>query len=886
MKTTTNNPEKPLDDSPVEAAKLPTHNRKKAAVFTFLVLISIFVNTACGVLTYAIYSRGEILSELYDYLASHDLPFFMWAAAGVGLLGCLFSLAAYALSFDYRRPGRPVVRLWILLSSFGVFIAGLLLGVMDVSADNVPVVLGVGFLCLLVPLPIFFIERAVGRGALNGAERLLGTNALKSARTSARTALVFLPGTPAARVVYGRALSASGQHLEALPYLVFAEKQQEDMNAETALALANAWDAAGDPQKTILYLEQHRALDTSPETADRLVRLWLDHGEPEKALDAMLNMSVQERKPWRDELLALLTERRHREEMHRLCREIRADDEPPFEQSVFCYKSILSAFPSDVQALDELVDVQKELKQHETVAALQEELLHLEENRTEVRRELINYYWERGQRENLLRHLNRLLLSGQATTAEKIRILEETFEEGDYLRVEQLLEQEPDLANNPRALFVLATTLAEAGREEEALERIGQARRLGPEDARLGRNLDALAANLRKLQLNKGLSTLEERVHAAPEDLDTKFDYIDHLVAARSADRAVVQLDDMLQKQPELQERVEKEIRVMLSRHGKNRRLMEFLGDLYLRNRQFDKAFELYERRAQDELDAADIMHEAAQKILALEPQHLPSLKGEARYHFNNGNPAEALAYIDRLHGEDREAPEMLRLEMDAAQGAGEKERAVAAGCRLLELAPQETSLRAPVAQLMAEAGQFDKAIELLQQASEADPESFELRRQLRTTVETMRRKRMEEIRVELESRPRDRDLLEEMGDIHHDFEQLNEAITFYQRAGMNDAARRIPKAKLGYLLARKGLFTEADEALQDADLNSNLDEDEQEQLKNLFFTTARLMEEADEPARALNLYRAIFRVDAGYKDVVNHIERLQITAKKKGPDQ
>lgn len=879
---TTDLPSGPAEIASPEAARLPAHNRKKAGIFTFLVVLSLFVNTACGILTYAIYSGGEILPDLYDYLASRDLPFFMWAAAGVGLLGCLFTLAAYALSFDFRRPGRPVVRLWILLSSFGIFIAGLLLGVMDVSADNVPVVLGVGLACLLVPLPVLLVERAVGRGALNGAQRLLGTNALKSARTSARTALTFLPGTATARVVYGRALSAGGHHREALPYLVFAENQQDETSAETILALADAWEAAGDSEKTIAYLERHHALEHSPETANRLVRLWLDNGQPDKAMDAILAMEVQQRKPWRDELLTLLTERRNGEAMHRLCREIRADDEPPFEHSVDCYKTILSVFPADVQALEELVEVQKELKQHDTVAALQEELLTLQDQRTEVRRELINYYWERGQRENLLRHLNRLLLAGDATTAEKIRILEETFEEGDYLRVEQLLEQEADLGNNPRALFILATTLAEAGREEEALERIAQARRLGPEDPRLGRNLDALAANLRKLQLDKGLSSLEERVQAAPDDLDAKFDYMDHLIAIRAADRVVVQLDDMLQKQPELQERVEKEIRVMLSRHGKNRRLMEYLGDLYLRNRQYDKAFELYERRAQDELDAAEIMHEASQKILALDPQHQASLRSEARYHFDTGNPADALAYLDRLEDDARQNAEMLRLEMDAAHRAGERARAVDAGRSLMQLQPEDMELRAPVAQLMADAGQFDEAIHLLQQATEADPENFELRRQLRSTVETMRRQRMDEIKTELESRPRDRDLLEEMGDIHHDFEQLNEAITCYQRAGMNDPERRIPKAKLGYLLARKGLFTEADEALENADLNSNLDEDEQEQLKNLFFTTAQLLEEEDEPARALNLYRAIFRVDAGYKDVVNHIERLQITSKKK----
>ncbi len=861
---------------------LPNHSRKRAAFFTLLVILSIFVNIACGVLNYSFNSGGRVLGDLYDYLASRDLSFFVWVAAGVGLLGTVTTVASYVLSFDYRRPGRPLIRLWILFVSFGLFITGLLLGLFDVRPDNVPVILGAGVLCLLLPVPVVVLERMVGRGSLRSAVRLLERGSVGPARASAHSALVFLPGKAEALVVYGRALSAAGRHDQALPYLVYAERESGDVDARAALALADAWEAAGNSEKTIHYLEMAQGEAADRVIGDRLVRLWLDGGREDDALRAMLAMEAEQQRPWREDLLGLLSKRRDRENLHRLCGVILSEEGEPFEQATACYKNILGLFPTDGQALEELIGIQKKLNERDTVAALQEELLNLDENDIALRRELVEYYWEKGFHEDLLRHLNRIMLSGKASTAEKLRLLEETYAQGDFLSVEQLVTREHDLTNNPRALFILATTLAEAGREEEALERLTQARRIGVEDERLLKNVDALAARIRKTQLDKGLTTLEKRVTHAPGDLDLKFEYLDHLVAARSADRVVVQLEDLLEREPDLQDRVEKEIRVMLSRHGKNRRLMDYLADLYLRRREYDLAFELYQRRAQGEMDAEVVMHEAAQRILSLNPNHVASLEAQMRYYHDAGDGAEALAYLDRLPAEHSARQEQRRLEMDAAEKVGNFSRAIEAGLSLLEHSPEDTELLSRVAGLYGEGKDFPSAIELLKRASKIDPESFEIRRQLRGTVETMKRDRMEEIKGLLKDRPGDRDLLEELGDIHHDFEQLNEAIKYYQRAGLNDPERRIPRAKLGYLLARKGLFTDADEALAEADLNPSLAEEEQEVLKNLFFTIAQLMEEEAEAERALNLYRRIFRVDAGYEDVVSHIERLQASEKKK----
>ena len=66
---------------------LPQHSRPKSGTFTALVGLAALANIACGVLTYTIYTRGEILRDLYDSLVSNDVTVLVWIAAAVGLLG-------------------------------------------------------------------------------------------------------------------------------------------------------------------------------------------------------------------------------------------------------------------------------------------------------------------------------------------------------------------------------------------------------------------------------------------------------------------------------------------------------------------------------------------------------------------------------------------------------------------------------------------------------------------------------------------------------------------------------------------------------------------------------------------------------------------------------
>ncbi|HRR32261.1 MAG TPA: hypothetical protein P5557_13295, partial [Candidatus Sumerlaeia bacterium] len=81
--------------------------------------------------------------------------------------------------------------------------------------------------------------------------------------------------------------------------------------------------------------------------------------------------------------------------------------------------------------------------------------------------------------------------------------------------------------------------------------------------------------------------------------------------------------------------------------------------------------------------------------------------------------------------------------------------------------------------------------------------------------------------------------------------------------------------AKLAYCLARRGMLDLAEETLGEIKLSLS-DNPHQEEIKSYFLDTAIQFEKELEHQKALKLYKQIFRVDAGFKDVVARIEKIE----------
>jgi tetratricopeptide (TPR) repeat protein len=224
----------------------------------------------------------------------------------------------------------------------------------------------------------------------------------------------------------------------------------------------------------------------------------------------------------------------------------------------------------------------------------------------------------------------------------------------------------------------------------------------------------------------------------------------------------------------------------------------------------------------------------------------------------------------------------VLQLEFDLAYAIGDETRALTVGQELLPLAAQNKTLLLALAQLWAKRGKFSEAVALATRALALDPQDGVVRALVKQYEESQRRSRIAELRQALTNDPEhDAPLHLELGDLLHDFGELNEAIVEYQRATLGQTCGNIARAKLGYVLASKGLFGEAEETLNEVQLHVGQPSEESAKLKALLYRAAELMEKSGEISAALKIYKRVFRVDAGYRDVVAKIERLQHMEKK-----
>lgn len=861
---------------------LPTPSTKKNAYFQISAIAAIIINFIAGVLNYALLSKGAILESFYDIVVSSNLSM---AIIGLGGLGVALSIIAYLLSFDFRRTKRPIAILYPLFATLIFFIAASLLGSFEIHFEDILLVCGGLAACLLGPFIVFLAEKSIGMGSLKSAESLIAAEKPIPARAAAHTALLFVPNNKSALISYGLGLAGSDKHDIALPYLRFAAENNEKATPNLALALANAYEQTGDKNNAVKYLTQYKdQVSPSSDLTDRLVSLWIDTGEDELAIDAIHSMPNDNRKFWRDKYLGLLLKARDENAAMEVYREVKSEDYAPFAQSLTYLEKILSVFPTNKDALHNIIEVLKGAKNPDHAASRMKELLTLDEKNSEIRRKLIDYFWTREQKEDVIYHLNKLLLLNEATTQEKLVLLEENYSHGDYFRVEELIQSESDLQNNSQALGTLALALFSGERYEEALQKISEAKKneITPE---LTKNLDGLAARIRKNILKSELDEFKQKSDENSQNLAMKFDYLDRLLAFGESDKVVWEFESILKSHPDEAGRIEQEIRLMLTRNGKDLRLLDYLGDLYIRDGQYDRAYETFERRATGEMDSEQLLHDGAERILQKQGEHLKSLMAEVQYYKNIRAPHRALSFLDKYikcGGEN--SREIDELEFTLASDSNNNDRAKLAGLKLVSSENPDPKLLMEIAFINAETKDWSNAIERAEAAVKADPENFNFKKSLKDIVRRSKEERLAEIKEQLQTEPTNRKLLHELGDIYHDFDKLNDAVAAYQKASLNDPDQRIARTKLGYVLVKKEMYSDANEVLKDVDIPTSLSQEEQETLKSLLFTIAKVYEETDNEVNALELYRRIFRVDAGYQGVMEQVEKLQHLDKKKNP--
>jgi tetratricopeptide (TPR) repeat protein len=186
------------------------------------------------------------------------------------------------------------------------------------------------------------------------------------------------------------------------------------------------------------------------------------------------------------------------------------------------------------------------------------------------------------------------------------------------------------------------------------------------------------------------------------------------------------------------------------------------------------------------------------------------------------------------------------------------------------------------MAEIASELGLFDAAAEHLTRAQQLEPANEMYPTLLRLLAKKQKRAHTAELESRLASGEPNAAAYDELGDAYRELDQLGDAMTAYQRAIQLEPQRDVTRAKLAYAFASRNLFEDADETLQQVELRPQMSPSDLQVLKDLFYRCAERMEAGSEPAAALRAFRSVLRIEAGYKDVVERVERLRQRADKK----
>ncbi|MGC8740165.1 MAG: tetratricopeptide repeat protein [Candidatus Sumerlaeaceae bacterium] len=853
-------------------------NRKRDLLFTLATLVAMVANVAGAVLNYVLWSDGLVLHDLYTSLVELAGP----VAAALFFSCTTVSALAYALGLDPMRPKRPHVRTWLLVTSYFSFLGGYFLGRWQVNLDNVVAVGIAAFVVVALASAWVWAEGVLGRLFIKLARQALDNAPATIAYWWAKIGLMLCPSHRIGENILALSLARLGKCMGADRYLLQAYEDGE-RDADLCNVLGQLAECQGDLKRAADFYEEAHHLSPSTALFRKLIALWEKTGQKRKALEALQKLHVNERHHWAEHICELTFEVGSFEEIKALCKEYEHDG-PPFTRAKEAYLRALRHHPRDRSLLEALADLAHRTNELELEKESLLQLIQLFPNETGYRRRLIEILRWQGRLDEILAQLDFLIDLGDATREERLEAANEHFARANYDRVEQIIASSPALEHSMEAGWLLAYSYFEQGRIPEAQKQAQRAEKL-PEDnsPEVRARLTSLQHRIREFLLDQELEELSRKVEQTPDDLELRFQLYDRLTARGNADRVVVALEELLHGRPELLEHVMREVEKLVERYGHTSRLMAYLADLYLRQHKWDEVFKLYQILSEETIAGAHVLLEGAQKILHENPHHLPSLLFLAQNAAEAGRNESALNYLDRYvaAGGEKNAT-VLRLEFELALSLGLEDRARDAGYELLKIDSSNKPLLVTLAQLAAKRKQFSEALALAVRAQALDPGDPAVRELVKNYQEKERRARIEELRNSLTNDPEKDGLVHlELGDIYHDLGQLNDAIVEYQKATLAPDSSNVAAAKLGYVLAFKGLYDDARDMLSRVQLSPKDRSDEAAKLKALLYRAAELMEKDGEIAAALQTFKRIFHVDAGYRDVVAKIEKLQRMQKK-----
>jgi len=842
--------------------------------FAFLTFLAFVASLAGGLLILAQIDPPEILKVVGDRLRSLDKPILVLGAANV--LPIFLILYAYVTSLKSRAPRRPVFGLYVL--GLGIFWIALAYAAISLGGETfvtpIPLAAG-GAAILLLAGSVRLLEIVFGGFCL-----ALGNALLKKQRWQAAAGLLglaqrFLPGNEAVARNRGLALYEMGEAAQALEILVEAYRHGE-RDPRLIKTLADSLfqldeTLAGEVLADALQLDPHNA-----KLGRKLVELHLRQNRPADALPVLERFYDSNSLEDVCLLGRLNAEQGNIERALQLTRRAVELEGVPYKRSLADLQVLAMQAPDNKDVLAALADLNDRIRNREEAVSWYLNLLEVQPENSDARRRLIRLYREMNHLDQALPHY-RALLRQEPDSPDLVleygQVLEDRQDFDKALKIFQDLA-----ARHPqdfRFSYHCAVCLFGLGRLAEAADIIERARADAPASERP--RIQSLAARIQAAHVEHELGALREQAHRDGASLELRLGYVERLIAYSQGEHATRELDLLLEQYPAEKTRIIRFIEDMLPRSGQQFALLNLLADIYSKERDFDRCHQLYEQMARQSLHPDEILADGCRQILRQQPNHLPSLKSHAGLLIKGGHYREAARVLGKILELSPPArTDLMPMLFEVYYQLGDTDRAIPYGEELLTRDAQNLNLYLRLRELFVKRDDHAGAIRILKHALELAPDNRQLREMLSESEVRLKENRLELLRQQAELAPDQPALLHEIGDLHSGFGRLTDAITAYQRAAQNAEGnlRALCQIKLSHCLANKQMFDLADETLRDLDVREK-DPDHLDDIKRFLCEVGQLFELDEQFDRALQIFKKLFKIDAGYQDIVGKIEAL-----------
>ncbi|MDK2972067.1 MAG: Tetratricopeptide repeat [Candidatus Sumerlaeota bacterium] len=820
--------------------------------------------------------RSEIMST-YAMTEGDFAIWFLYVAAGMGAA----VLLGYLVSLDPRAPRRPWASL--IAGPFGAgWIAGAALYCLAYERTDAlfwAAAAGVGAGTTAIILGIELANRWLWQSIVRKLdEKNLGGAAL----LFSRLALLWRPGQEALLLSVSMERFRRGARGDAAEHLraTYRDGNRSPDLLELLCQLANE---EKQPREFLQYLKD----------------LFEQFPEDEQLRDAYLHELMEQGQ--NTEALAVIEERGMRE------------DEESLER--------LGSLLIDAGRFDRAVETAARLGELEGIPmrradALLRRILSANEDHLDAVNLLAEWAERMGRRDQLIRWLDRSITIAPRQLDRSLKLAGLLEEAGMTHRLEELLES---LVNDRPGDYELGLRYAKVvygnGKLPEAAEYLERQRGRGCDDPELyqllgktlfelekwdeakaivdegvtklkGDDKQALTALQKKIERALLTTELAEMIERSQEDrgnIALQFDVLHRLVSTGHAERAVGHADAILHHHPDKRPEVISEMRKAVEEMKEGGfPLLNYLADLQVAESDYDEALETVKLMAERSLNPAAAIRDGAQKILRRSPHHLLTLRTMGELYRNLGQFTEMIhAFSLYLANGGEESEEMDRSLVDAYIALNDYHNlkrfvnSLLASSTGAETETKNKQMLQRVIPLAVESGNAIEAAEYQKRLEMMDPANRETRKLRARVDEALGKQRFAFLKREIEAGKGDGNTLEELGDLCVSQEDFNQAITYYQRAARQAGANRIPRAKLAYAFAKKRMFDLAGETLGEMSLNIDDDPEELEALMTWLYNTAEVLEESHMFERASRLFKQLMKIDAGYKDVLQRVERL-----------